>query len=188
MAEKILKNNRSIRSDCIYGEEDLKPRPGININPPPEDGRCMCCERHISELKPFGKAGDPCVGDFQGVYLGKSFRRPMVYDEEAAFATMEAERRYKSDGYEDPLDWLINKYGKNEGQRLYEVAAIGSTVGKSWECRECIGLDFYEYLERRFQARVKRGDYTEEKFSQVKKELTRRRARYYALCDLAELW
>ena len=35
-----------------------KQKPIIHINPPPPDRRCECCRRHISELKPFGGAGD----------------------------------------------------------------------------------------------------------------------------------
>jgi hypothetical protein len=70
----MLKVNSIMNLDRICGEDDLQPRPGININPPPEDGRCECCGLHISQLKPFGKAGDPLVGDFDGAYLIKFYR------------------------------------------------------------------------------------------------------------------
>lgn len=40
--------------DRIKNEDDLKLKPGLNINPPREDGKCDCCERSIHELKPFG--------------------------------------------------------------------------------------------------------------------------------------
>ena len=67
MGENIIENDVAISLGSIYGEEDLKPRPGlINIYPPPQDGECDCCGKHISELKSFGKAGDPLVGDFDG--------------------------------------------------------------------------------------------------------------------------
>ena len=46
----------------------------IAINPPPKDGRCECCGRRKSELKPFGASGDPLYGDFTGAYLVKTFR------------------------------------------------------------------------------------------------------------------
>jgi len=46
----------------------------VRINPPPSDGRCECCRRHVSELKPFGGPGDPLVGDFSGALLVKHFR------------------------------------------------------------------------------------------------------------------
>jgi len=74
MSEFIIKENGITSLGSIDGEEDLKTRPGININPPPKDGRCYCCGRHVSELKPFGGPGDPLVGDFTGAYLIKKFR------------------------------------------------------------------------------------------------------------------
>jgi len=67
MGEIFFENNAAIILESVDGEEDLKPRPGlINIYPPPQDGECDCCGKHISELKSFGKAGDPLVGDFDG--------------------------------------------------------------------------------------------------------------------------
>ena len=69
--------------DSIKNEDDLKPKPGININPPPEDGKCDCCGRSIRELKPFGGPGDPLVGDFTGAFLVKGYRPLGSYSEEA---------------------------------------------------------------------------------------------------------
>lgn len=63
-----------IMASGVQSEEDLKPRSKICINPPPSDGQCECCGKHISQLKPFGKAGDPCAGDFDGAYLVKGWR------------------------------------------------------------------------------------------------------------------
>ena len=57
MARTFIDSNGIVSLESVDNEEDLKPRPGININPPPSDGRCMCCGKHISELKPYGKAG-----------------------------------------------------------------------------------------------------------------------------------
>jgi hypothetical protein len=34
-----------------------------------EVSRCDCCGKHMSELKPYGKAGDPLVGDLNGELL-----------------------------------------------------------------------------------------------------------------------
>lgn len=68
--------------DSVHGEEDLQPRPGFNLNHPPRDGRCDCCGKHISELKSFGKAGDPLVGDFYGAYLVKTYRTVIYYDDD----------------------------------------------------------------------------------------------------------
>ena len=46
----------------------------IIINPPPSNGNCECCGKNINKLKPFGKARDPLVGDFNGAKLVKTFR------------------------------------------------------------------------------------------------------------------
>ena len=41
----------------------------VNIDSTRDDRRCGCCRRPVAELKPFGKAGDPVVGDFDGAFL-----------------------------------------------------------------------------------------------------------------------
>ena len=46
----------------------------IVINGPPNSGRCHGCGKGPGELKPYGKAGDPLVGDFDGALLIKTFR------------------------------------------------------------------------------------------------------------------
>jgi hypothetical protein len=80
MADIIVKNENAISLGSVEEEKDLKPIPGVaNINPPPQDGKCMCCKRHISELKPYGKAGDPLVGDFDGALLVKVWRSEGPY-------------------------------------------------------------------------------------------------------------
>ena len=149
MATKIIDNNGIVSFDSISSEEDLKLRPRININPPPSDGRCNCCGRHISKLKPFGKAGDPLVGDFEGALLVKKFRPAGPYDEEAEKAWNEAEKCIADAGYKDkdPLEWLINKYGKEKGEYFYLSHLAYCQIGSSWECRDCAVLDEYEYFE-----------------------------------------
>ena len=66
MATTMFENNGIISLGSISSEQDLQLGNGFYINPPPQDGTCTCCGRHISELKPFGKAGDPLIGDFDG--------------------------------------------------------------------------------------------------------------------------
>ncbi len=134
--------------DRIKNEDDLKPKPGININPPPKEGRCDCCGRHISELKPFGGPGDPLVGNFTGAFLVKGYRSDGIYDEEAETVCKEAQRCYEADGFNDPLDWMIDKYGREEAIGMdCAVQAYGS-VGSSWECRDCMVLDMDEYFKK----------------------------------------
>lgn len=54
-------------------------KPTILINPPPSDGRCVCCGKGPKELKPFGGPGDPLVGNFKGALLVKTFREEFSY-------------------------------------------------------------------------------------------------------------
>ena len=74
MSQIIINENGITSLGSIDKEEDIKAKPGININPPPQNGECECCGRHISELKPFGGPGEPLVGDFAGEYLVKMYR------------------------------------------------------------------------------------------------------------------
>jgi hypothetical protein len=153
MSTFIFKGNGITSLGSIGGEEDLKLRQGINVNPPFDD-RCDCCGRHIRELKPFGKAGDPLIGDFNGEVLVKKWRPTGPYDKEAEMATTEAEKYYEETGCKDPLEWLIKKYGKQKGEKLDYLKSLYSQMGSSWECRDCIVLDTDEYFEKlkgRFQ-------------------------------------
>jgi hypothetical protein len=148
MAQILINENGVISLGSIDGEEDLKLKPGMNINPPPEDGRCNCCGRHISELKPFGGPGDPLVGDFTGAYLVKKWRPSGPYDKKAEVAAKEAYECYSKDGFEDPLDWMVKKYGKNKGEWLYYTDMMYNQIGSSWECRDCCALNTNEYYEK----------------------------------------
>ena len=151
MARKLIKTNRTFRLKYVENEEDLKPiRGGININPPPPDGRCDCCGRHMSELTPFGKAGDPLIGDFDGALLVKKGRTVGPSDEEAEqiieeyFGNCETEFEY-----EEARRVLIQKYGEDKALDLELRASGAGLVGASWECRDCAVLDNYDYWEKR---------------------------------------
>lgn len=148
MAEILIEENGIISLGSINSEEELKARPGININPAPQDGRCMCCNRHITEVKPFGKAGDPLVGDFDGAYLVKRWRPDGPYDDEAETVMAEAERCYRDDGFKTSLDWMINKYGEERAEQFSFSVQLHAGEGKSWECSDCIILDEAEYFAK----------------------------------------
>ncbi len=64
-----MEKEKSTKEKIIDALEDKKT---ISINPPPRDRACECCGR--KDMKPFGKAGDPLVGDFDGALLVKTFR------------------------------------------------------------------------------------------------------------------
>jgi hypothetical protein len=124
MATKIIDNNEIVSFDSISSEEDLNLKPRININPPPGFRRCDSCGRHISELKPFGKAGYPLVGDFEGALLIKKFRPMEHYYEKAETAWDNAEKQFVDAIIKDehPLevmsywvDWIrIKIFGSHE--------------------------------------------------------------------------
>jgi hypothetical protein len=150
MEEIIIQTDRVISLRSIDGEEDLKPKKGvIRVNPPPADGKCNCCERHLNELKPFGKAGDPPEGNFDGALLVKTYRRAFPEPNaeiqeiiERFFGNCETEADYESADSR-----LIREYGKKDAEDIRFLIST-SHVGASWECRDCIVLDMDEYFEK----------------------------------------
>jgi hypothetical protein len=149
MATVLFVRNGSLTVGSVENEQDLLPGKRIAlINGPPDDRRCDCCGRHISELKPFGKAGDPVLGDFDGAHLVKRVRTFGTYDEEAETAWENALSCYQDEGFEDPFDWMIKTYGKERAEELYWTSYAYHFVRSSWECRDCIILDGDEYFEK----------------------------------------
>lgn len=150
MARTIIEGNGVISLGAIHGKEDLKPRPGININAPPADGSCDCCGKPLKELKPFGKAGDPLVGDFSGALLVKKWRWMAPPDEEVnRIMDRFFGRDPTKDEYERAKRRLIKEYGREEAERLELHHSLSTTTSSSWECRDCAVLDVYEYFEIR---------------------------------------
>jgi hypothetical protein len=89
MTQILLKNNACISLVAVSKEEDLTPTSHrFVINPPPKDGRCEVCGRHMSELRPFGGPGDPLLGDFSGELFVKNYRRGAPYDEDTKLAEL----------------------------------------------------------------------------------------------------
>jgi hypothetical protein len=137
---------------------ESKEKATIHINPPPQDRRCECCGRHISELKPFGKAGDPLVGDFEGALLLRNFRT-MIDSEAWSKEPIEVEfqRLYKLYGdkpeiYDKVMEELAKKFTPKEVENWEFGNQLTSTVGASWECRDCFilyGTEFYDKRDKR---------------------------------------
>ena len=63
---------KSTKEKILEALEEKKK--GISINPPPQDGNCEVCGKNVKDLKPFGKEGDPLVGNFDGALLVKTYR------------------------------------------------------------------------------------------------------------------
>ena len=135
--------------DRVEKPEDLELRSGLYINPPPLDGRCECCGKHISELKPFGAGQHLAPGDCDGALLVRGSRPDARYDEHVARAFEEALKRYATEGYEYPKGWLIQKYGKEEGEWIDFHSQRQDTLSSVWQCRDCAALEDDEYFERR---------------------------------------
>jgi hypothetical protein len=127
--------------------------PTFSINPPPQDRRCECCGRHISELKPFGKAGNPLVGDFDGAMLVKTFRTMCPSDEKIDAELKEIENMEgmkNSEGYLDYDKFIVElerRHGKEEADGILFYSQASGTVSASWECRDCIVLYDKEYFD-----------------------------------------
>ena len=125
----------------IKDENGLELTPGVNIRLPLRDGQCYCCGKHIWELKPFDEPGDP-------LFLARSCRLGGPYDEEAESACNEALRCYEADGFDNPRDWMIDKFGKEKATSINKAMFAYSSPVLGWECKDCIGLDMDEYLEK----------------------------------------
>lgn len=113
-------------------EETAETDRRIFINPPRVRGRCDVCGRHISELKPYGKAGDPLVGDFEGVYLIKFFRPDGYLGREQLDIIYESSERSP----DDPDVWIVPDFEYYYGS------------DRSWECRDCVALSDEEYFNK----------------------------------------
>jgi hypothetical protein len=151
MKEKVIIEKGCVMLRNIEYEEDLAHRPGMRDNPPPEDVVCDCCLRPITQLKPF-KVSDPEFGDIDDALLVRTWREDSPFDEESLKAVQEACECYENDGYENILDWLVDKYGKEKGEDFYAAEKIGIDVFDTWECLDCVRLNDDEYFDRYNQA------------------------------------
>ena len=109
----------------------------LAINPPPIDRKCQRCGKHTSELKPFGKEGDPLVGNFEGALLVKTFRA-MNEEVDDELDKILSEYQNLGDGEGDNISELETKYGKEKVEQAFFYDQLSNTVEASWECRDCI--------------------------------------------------
>ena len=86
----------------------------IIINPPPEDGTCDFCQRHVGELEAFGGPGDPLDDVFSGAKLVKSFRYDYPYHVGSTWECRDCFVR------PEPL-WWINSEERHLGRRLMDT-------------------------------------------------------------------
>lgn len=111
----------------------------IAINPPPQDRKCQRCGKHTSELKPFGKEGDPLVGNFEGALLVKTFRA-MNEEIDTELDNINAYLQEIGDtkGWEEAIRRSEEKFGKEKTDQAIFYDQLSNTVEASWECRDCI--------------------------------------------------
>ena len=92
----------------------------------------------MKNLKPYGKAGDPLVGNFEGAWLVQRYRSFAAPDAEIDKILEEFLRAYGS--YEKAKEKLIEEYGPEVVNDMQSYVVAESSVYKSWECRDCACL------------------------------------------------
>jgi hypothetical protein len=154
METKIVDLNDIVSFISISGEGDLKLKSIINTNPPPVDETCDCCGRHISEVKPFGKAGDPLVGDFKGALLITKCRSIVPFDEQMDKIANKFLKNCKTkDECIRAEERLVEELGEKEAKRI-TIYYSGYGMGEKFrEYKDCAILDdkkFYDRMNQRF--------------------------------------
>jgi hypothetical protein len=103
--------------------------------------KCYICDKDENELKSFGGPGDPLVGDFTGQKLVKVYRAlyegPEIDEYEQILDEYTSEAQ-PGDIWKDNINELEAKYGHEKVDKAFNYDQAKSTVGSSWECRDCI--------------------------------------------------
>jgi hypothetical protein len=118
MAVIRFENPNVICLVAISSEEDLQCQK-MSINPPPADGKCDCCDKHINDLEPFSISNYSDVGDIDGALLVKRFRTMAPPNEEVDRIMKEFFGSCLSDEDEKKAEErLIEVYGKEKAKDL----------------------------------------------------------------------
>ena len=134
MTQMLIDNDGTFIFDSMDAEETLEPA----------DRRCDCCGRDRTQLKPFGKAGDPIKKDFSGKYFVKTLRLEGTFNKEALKAMIE----FKEQDSRDLYAWLLTKYSKKKSYKLYHDIMAYAWCNNNWQCRDCVVLSNDEYFEK----------------------------------------
>jgi hypothetical protein len=112
--------------------------------------KCNRCGKHVDELKPFGKEGDPLVGNFEGQKLVKAYRTMLDnarrnsdnnnerIEQWNKYEQILSEYHYDDPNKSDNMDEIITKYGEETVNNAFMYDQLSSTIESSWECRDCI--------------------------------------------------
>ena len=97
---------------------------------------CHRCRKPVSELPEF-----PSGSIYRGLKLGKTYRSlyegPEIEEYEQILDEYLSEAE-PGEVWEDNLNELVNKYGKEKVDKAFFYDQLSSTVGSSWECVNCI--------------------------------------------------
>ncbi|MGO9017767.1 MAG: hypothetical protein ACLQVJ_05370 [Syntrophobacteraceae bacterium] len=157
MTTVLIDKSHVLSLGSISCEADLIRKGGrFYINPPPSDRRCDCCGRHLSELKPYGKAGDPLVGDFENALLVKTWVAECGPYEDLDNLLEEYFGDCKNEEDANQAKAIIiEKYGEKKMEDLDFYMMLRGSVHSVRLCRDCVILDKPELYERLYPS-----DYT----------------------------
>jgi hypothetical protein len=134
-------------------EENLLERNNSRVKVNSEEGRCQCCGKSESEIR--GAIEELyCQGETDEIPKDLFVRhaRPCgPYWEEAEIACANADEVYKDQGFDDPEEYMVFKYGKEKGTSLFVSFCANHQIGSSVDCLFCCGLDTNEYYEIRWE-------------------------------------
>ena len=156
MTQYLIKQGSVFSLGSISTVEDLTvSRPGLGMDPPPPDARCECCRRHLCEVPPFGKAGDPLRGDFEGERLVVTWEPMGPYDAEAEhiFDTFFGSCSSEED-WTEALARLAQAYGQERADAIYWGVQLAGAIVPIWLCRACIVLTAEERFGKRLATRL----------------------------------
>jgi hypothetical protein len=120
--------------------------PGF-LNNLPADGRCNCCGKHLSELKPFSVMSEASKPGLEEVLLVKNVR-PL------APLNKQLDRTLKeffgdclnAEDEEIAEERLIEVFGSKFADDLRSYYDASTLAISSWECLECLSLDNETFL------------------------------------------
>jgi hypothetical protein len=135
---KITMKREEERSKAIEQKQ-------INNDEQTDDNYCDCCGKRVSELKPFRFIKDEL--DSTEVYLSRNWRPLAPYNEEAEKALKEACEACGND-VDAKHNWLINKYGEEKTEWIYDYHSVYYNGDDTWECCECFYQNDHEYYEK----------------------------------------
>jgi hypothetical protein len=84
---------------------------------------------------PFGKEGDPLLGNFDGLYLVKNFR-PMCEEDMPEYDKIINELEL-DDYSQNVFEKVESKYSKEKVDKALLYDQLRNTIGSTYECRDC---------------------------------------------------